>query len=214
MSIGTYTRQATLWQSQHNPDALYVQATDGDTDGLSIGANVLSLNSGTVQDIDGYNAALGHGTHAGTDDPACKVNGSTDNAPTVRAVVLNSTSQERRHLRRRKGHLSRGRILRSRDGDGHATTGAVGRGVHPPGGLFLYKRTLVALSLRYAGRGQRHRQGRVDARGVDLHHDDVGDRTDRDGRRVEDRDAQDDQTTLGHIMTGVARRTSERPPCG
>ena len=41
------------------PGCSFIQATDSDMDGLSIGANGLTLNGGTVQDIDRHNAASG-----------------------------------------------------------------------------------------------------------------------------------------------------------
>ena len=92
LSVGTYTRQATYMGGSSSLVFGYtVQAVDSDPDGISIPANALTLNGSTIRDADGNNATLDLGTHAVTNDAARKVNGNTDNPPTVRAVVLDST---------------------------------------------------------------------------------------------------------------------------
>ena len=94
LSVGTYTRQATYIGKTGSSSLVFgytVQAVDTDTDGISVTANSLTLNGSTIRDVDSNNATLGLGTHAITNDAARKVNGNTDNAPTVRGVVLNST---------------------------------------------------------------------------------------------------------------------------
>ena len=64
-----------------------VQATDADSDGLSIGASALTLNSGTVQSAAMTNAALGLGTRAVSNAASHKVDGSIA-VPTVSLVTL------------------------------------------------------------------------------------------------------------------------------
>ena len=64
-----------------------VQATDADSDGLSIGASALTLNSGTIQSAAMTNAALGLGTRAVSNAASHKVDGSIA-VPTVSLVTL------------------------------------------------------------------------------------------------------------------------------
>ena len=54
----------------------YVEASDRDDDGISIPANALTLNGGSIKDADGNDADLSH--EAVPDDPERKVNGSVD----------------------------------------------------------------------------------------------------------------------------------------
>ena len=64
-----------------------VQASDRDDDGISIPANALTLNGGSIKDADGNDADLSHG--AVPDDSEHKVNGSVDPSslpPTVTSV--------------------------------------------------------------------------------------------------------------------------------
>ena len=60
-----------------------VEASDLDSDGLSIAADALSLNGGTIRDIGGTDADLNLGQHAVTDDPDRKVDGRVDNPPVL-----------------------------------------------------------------------------------------------------------------------------------
>ena len=70
-----------------------IQASDRDDDGISIPANALTLNGGSIQDADGNDADLSHG--AVPDDSEHKVDGSVDPSvlpPTVARVHLSSSS--------------------------------------------------------------------------------------------------------------------------
>ena len=90
LSIGDSTRTASYssaTSSEANVDFTYtVQSGDGDTDGISIAANSLALNGGTIKDNPGNNATLTHTALA--DDSKHKVD---DLAPTVTAVAITST---------------------------------------------------------------------------------------------------------------------------
>ena len=77
LAIGTQTRHATLtgWGRQSLYFAYTVQASDRDEDGVSIAANALLLNGGTVMAAEGAAAAdLTHEALAA--QPGSKVNGS------------------------------------------------------------------------------------------------------------------------------------------
>ena len=58
-----------------------VEASDLDTDGLSIAADALSLNGGSLRDAGGDDATLDLGSHAVTDNPDRKVDGRVDSQP-------------------------------------------------------------------------------------------------------------------------------------
>ena len=72
LSIGTQSRPATFgglsWSNTEGWSALrfryYVQAEDGDRDGIGIGAGALRLNGGYVRDPAGNDARLDFGRHA------------------------------------------------------------------------------------------------------------------------------------------------------
>ena len=69
-----------------------VADSDTDSDGISVEANKLSLNGGTIQDGDGNDAVL---THDGlTADPLHKVQGSDTTAPTVLSLAITSDAGE------------------------------------------------------------------------------------------------------------------------
>ena len=93
--IGTQTRQAaysTSWDDDRHLDFSYVvQEGDRDEDGISIAANALSLNGGTITAADGAtDADLTHAAVA--PEPGSKVNGSRDVVPPrVRDVSLISS---------------------------------------------------------------------------------------------------------------------------
>ena len=94
LGIGTETRQAS-YASGSGTDSLTFRYTvvtaDRDTDGLSVGASALTLNSGSINDARDAAAAasLGLGTNAITDDGDHKVDGS-QGPPGVTGVALNS----------------------------------------------------------------------------------------------------------------------------
>ncbi len=87
LTIGTQTRHATAfgWGS-HTLDFQYtVRAGDRDEDGVSLPANALSLDGGTITAADGMtNALLTH--EAMATDGDSKVNGSDVTPPRVRAI--------------------------------------------------------------------------------------------------------------------------------
>ena len=93
--IGTQTRQAaysTSWGDDRHLDFSYVvQEGDRDEDGISIPANALSLNGGTITAADGMTAA--NLTHAAVaPEPGSKVDGSRAvAAPWVRDVSFISS---------------------------------------------------------------------------------------------------------------------------
>lgn len=88
LTIGTRTRPAA-YVSRHDAIsgstrlrfAYLVEASDLDTDGLSIAADAVSLNGGTLRDAAGTDANLDLGAHAVTDDPDRQVDGRVDTAP-------------------------------------------------------------------------------------------------------------------------------------
>ena len=77
LTIGANTRTATYSASSGKTvDFTYtVQASDKDSDGISIAADSLSLNGATIQDSVGHNATLSH--TALTAQSSHKVNGAT-----------------------------------------------------------------------------------------------------------------------------------------
>ena len=96
LTIGAQTRYASyisLIASGHLVFTYTVLAGDLDTDGISIGASALSLNGGSiVQSSDASVAAsLALGSFAVTNNSAHKVNGGTNDAPSVSSVNLQST---------------------------------------------------------------------------------------------------------------------------
>ena len=79
LAIGTQNRHAaysTSWDNQHAHFSYKVQESDRDEDGISIGANSLLLNGGTIKHAGDAttDADLTHGALSA--DPARKVNGS------------------------------------------------------------------------------------------------------------------------------------------
>ena len=71
-----------------------IQAGDNDSDGISIGANVLALNSGTIKDVAGNNATLTHSAvsantsyKADTAAPTASWSAATDNVGTVTGAL-------------------------------------------------------------------------------------------------------------------------------
>ena len=84
LTVGTETRHATIrgWGTQSLHFDYTVQAGDRDEDGISIPANALALNGGSITAADGTTAAdLTHGTV--TADGDRKVNGSLASPPGV-----------------------------------------------------------------------------------------------------------------------------------
>ena len=99
LSIGTHSRPATFsglsWSNTEGWSALrfryYVQAEDGDRDGIGIAAGGLHLNGGAIRDAGGTDAALHLDDHAIAGDPTHKVDGSIDTTtPAVTDVFFDS----------------------------------------------------------------------------------------------------------------------------
>ena len=91
LNIGTTTRQMEYaWTFGTEIYFHYVvQPSDRDSDGVSIGANALTLNGGTIKIKGGTeNATLGLGTHAVANSTNHKVDGSQETAPTVSSVSI------------------------------------------------------------------------------------------------------------------------------
>ena len=92
LTIGTETRQATFfgWSRQSLFFKYAVQEADRDQDGISIAANSLSLNGGTVKAADGTtDADLTHEAVAA--DRRSKVNGGLITPPSVWGIAFDSS---------------------------------------------------------------------------------------------------------------------------
>ena len=92
LTIGTETRHATLsaWGDQSLYFDYAVQEGDRDEDGVSIAANALGLNGGTIKATDGTtDADLRHGAVAA--ERGSKVNGSLATPPTVKGISFFSS---------------------------------------------------------------------------------------------------------------------------
>ena len=91
LTIGSTTRQVR-WRSYGARDLRFhyrVQSSDLDADGISIGANALTLNGGTILgDSDGTNATLDLGAQAVANSANHKVDGSRETAPTVSGLSI------------------------------------------------------------------------------------------------------------------------------
>ncbi len=91
LTIGAKTRHATLfgWGRQHLTFTYTVQEEDRDEDGVSIAANALALNGGTIRTTVGaIDVDLTHGPVAV--ERGNKVNGSSSTPPGVREIAFNS----------------------------------------------------------------------------------------------------------------------------
>ena len=105
LTIGAETRQATYDASQSKGTLLVftyaVQATDADTDGISIAANALDLNGGTITLAGDSATAASLGHAAVATDPARKVSGRG----ALRATLMNLSPREAWvHFYCRKAH--------------------------------------------------------------------------------------------------------------
>ena len=92
LTIGTQTRHATFfaWGRQVLYFTYAVQEDDRDEDGISIAANALALNGGTIKSADGtIDADLTHRAVAA--ERRRKVNGSDSSPPGVRDIAFNSS---------------------------------------------------------------------------------------------------------------------------
>ena len=98
LTIGGTTRQATYVGSPtstipYHTFQYFVQASDADNDGITIGSGALTLNGGTIRDASNVAAALGLGSHAITNDPSHKVDGSGNALPVITRVNIISNPQ-------------------------------------------------------------------------------------------------------------------------
>lgn len=94
LQVGDETRGADLYRTsgawvyfEH-----YVQASDRDDDGISIPANAVRLNRGSIRDSAGNDADLTH--EAVPDDLEFKVNGGLDVVPTIARVFPGNTPRQ------------------------------------------------------------------------------------------------------------------------
>ena len=94
IQVGTQARQADLHFRRGS--ILFfeyiVQSSDVDADGLSIPADALSLNGGSIRDADGNDADLTHAAKAA--DPQYKVNGASGVLTVVRMFFSRSPASE------------------------------------------------------------------------------------------------------------------------
>ena len=95
LTIGTQTRHATAyaWGGHSHPSLHFsytVQEADRDEDGISIAANALSLDGGTIKGLDGTtDADLTHAAVAA--DSGSRVNGSLFSPPAVTSIFFASS---------------------------------------------------------------------------------------------------------------------------
>ena len=86
LTIGGETRLADLGSFIHNFSLLdftyEVQAADFDADGVSVAADALRLNGGTIRNAVGVDANLDLGDRAVENDPYFRIDGGVDNPPT------------------------------------------------------------------------------------------------------------------------------------
>ena len=90
LTLGAETAQASII-GKHDTSLSFrykVKTTDRDLDGLTIAANALGLNGGTIRSRSGVNANLGLGRKAITNDGHQRVDGRIKNIPTFGSTVL------------------------------------------------------------------------------------------------------------------------------
>jgi len=86
--VGSDNRTATYTSGDNSTELVFrytIQAGDNDSNGISIGANALALNNGTIRDLAGNNATL---THSAVDNNSSYKVDTT--APTVSSVAITS----------------------------------------------------------------------------------------------------------------------------
>ena len=88
LQVGDETREADLYGVSGSREWVFfqhfVEASDRDDDGVSIPANAVRLNRGSIRDSGGNDVDLTH--EAVPDDPQFKVNGGLDAVPTITRV--------------------------------------------------------------------------------------------------------------------------------
>ena len=117
VAIGSQTRAASLSRfagSRSRAWTLFfgyqVQSADSDTDGVSIAADAIGLNGGTIKDADDdtTDAVLTHAAVAADADH--QVDGSRFDVPSVSADLVRRLAGERRHLPARRDDRGEGRV--------------------------------------------------------------------------------------------------------
>ena len=91
LNIGARVRQAAYRHATDGTELYFsytVQADDRDPDGLSIHANALRLNGGSIRDRRGVDADLSLARHVTTNDPRHKVDGGVDSIPRLSSLWL------------------------------------------------------------------------------------------------------------------------------
>ena len=98
LGVGGQTRQASFSGGSGAILWLWfgyvVQAADTDTDGISVAADALSLNGGSIRNAAGTDADLDLGGHALASAAEHKVDGSVATAPKVSSVWIGSSPQD------------------------------------------------------------------------------------------------------------------------
>jgi len=107
LAVGDDNQTATYVSSDSGDTTLVFQymirAGDNDTDGISIRANALALNNGTIRDLAGNNATL---THSAVDNNSSYKVDTT--LPTVSSVAFSSELTEGRQILSGYGFLNEG----------------------------------------------------------------------------------------------------------
>ena len=93
LTIGAQTRHASFVGMALTSEAALVfrytvAPSDYDADGVSIGADALTLNGGAIRSLDGTSALLGLGSHALSDPPFRTVDGRIESAPRVAGILV------------------------------------------------------------------------------------------------------------------------------
>ena len=93
LTIGTQRRHASFVGMALASEAALifrytVAPSDYDADGVSIGADALTLNGGTIKSLDGASALLDLGSHTLSDTPFRTVDGRIESAPTVAGLLV------------------------------------------------------------------------------------------------------------------------------
>ena len=97
LTIGSRTRAAAAFRTANSDSVVFeyfVDATDRDTNGISIGAGALRLNGGSIRDASGNELPTNLAGFAITDDPDHKVDGTVEYRPRINQVALWSRPQQ------------------------------------------------------------------------------------------------------------------------